>query len=182
MDNEDESKYQVENEGQLYGQVVGENNQITQNFHLPLDEKHRQYIEATRRRQFCVPILTYIRLMASPLAKLRKAHDNLRERPGYFIQGVRYAREVDALTNNAQERFAVAGSELSIDPDGKQVMDALTECLRAKDAYVQAILQPLSKVQTHFFGKADIKVLDELARISDDKLTALEEAIRLYIN
>src|SRR5712672_357909 len=56
MDDQGGSKYQVKSESQLYGQVVGENNQVVQNFHLPLDEKHRQDVEA-RRRQFCVPIL-----------------------------------------------------------------------------------------------------------------------------
>ena len=176
MDAQGGSKYQVNNEGQLYGQVVGDNNQVVQNFHPPFAE-----IEA-RRRQFCIPILTSVHELAPPLAKLREAHDNLWERQKFILEGRRYEQQVNALKNKSQERFALAGSELSIDPDGKRVMDAMVECLKAKQEYVQAILLPLSKFHTRFFGKTDIKVLDELSKRADDKLTALEEAIRVYIH
>ena len=180
MDDQGAGWYQVRSEGQSYGQVVGENNQVVQNFHLPF-ERNRQDVEA-RRRQFCVPILTSIHELAPPLAKLREVHDNLWERPKFFLQGWKYAKEANALSKKAHERFALAGSELSIDPEGQKVMDAMVECLKAKDEYVQAMLHPLRKVHTHFFGKTDAKVLDELAKRGDDKLTVLEEAIRLYVN
>lgn len=176
MDAQGESKYQINNEGQLYGQVVGDHNQVVQNFHPPFAE-----IEA-RRRQFCVPILTSIHEIAPPIAKLREAHDNLWERQKFILKGRRYEQQVNALKNKSHERFALAGSELAIDPDGKRVMDAIVECLKAKDEYVQAMLQPLRKFHTRIFGKTDAKVLDELAKRGDDKLTALEEAIRVYIN
>ncbi len=91
-------------------------------------------------------------------------------------------KQVNALFKTAQERAAVAGSELSIDPAGREVMDALIVYWTAQDEYVQAMLQPLRKVHTRFFGKTDTKVLDELAKKGDEKLTALEEAIRLYVN
>jgi hypothetical protein len=60
--------------------------------------------------------------------------------------------------------------------------DALTVYWAAQDEYLQAMLQPLRKVHTRFFGKTERKVLDELARKGDEKLTALEEAVRLYVD
>ncbi len=82
----------------------------------------------------------------------------------------------------ANERAAVAGSELSIDPAGRKAMDAFVAYLKAQDDYVQAMIKPMRKFHTSFFGKTDISVLDELAEKADDKLTALEEAISIYVD
>ena len=54
--------------------------------------------------------------------------------------------------------------------------------LKAQDDYVQAIIQPLRKLHTSFFGKTDINILDELAKKADGKLTVFEEAIRIYVD
>ena len=143
--------------------------------------KNRQEVKA-QRKQFCVPILISIHELAPIRAKLRKAHDNLWARQELNFQAGSYVKQVNALFKTAQERAAVAGSELSIDPAGREVMDALIVYWTAQDEYVQAMLQPLRKVHTRFFGKTDTKVLDELAKKGDEKLTALEEAIRLYVN
>ena len=61
-------------------------------------------------------------------------------------------------------------------------MDAFVAYLKAQDDYVQAMIKPLRKLHTRFFGKTDISVLDELAKKADDKLTALEEAVRIYVD
>ena len=37
MDRTDESKYHIPNEGPIYGQIIGEGNQITQHFYNPGD-------------------------------------------------------------------------------------------------------------------------------------------------
>jgi 5-methylthioribose kinase len=139
MDNQSGSKYQVKSEGRLYGQIAGDKNQVIQNFYLPLvDEKTKQEVKE-QRRQFCVPILTSIHEIAPLLAKLREAHDNSWERQKYLLQGMRYAKEVNALFKKAHERFALAGSELSIDPDGQKVMDAMVECLGMRQIYLTVV-------------------------------------------
>src|ERR1041385_4827440 len=102
MDTQGGSKYQVNNEGQLYGQVVGDNNQVIKNFLSPLPE-----VEA-RRRQFSIPILTSLHEIAPILAKLREAHDNLWERQKILLQIWIYAKATNALFKKAQERAAVA--------------------------------------------------------------------------
>jgi len=144
-------------------------------------EENRQEVKA-RRRQFCVPVLISIHEFAPLTATLRKAHDNLWARQELIFQAGSYVKLINAASKTAHERAAVAGSELSIDPDGREVMDAFIEYFRAQDEYIQAMLQPLRKVHTRFFGKTDTKVLGELAKKGDEKLTALEEAIRLYVN
>jgi len=144
------------------------------------DEKNRLELKA-QRKQFCVPLLISIHELAPVMAELRKAHDDLWARQELIFQAVGYLKRVNPLFKTTHERAAVAGSELSIDPAGQKVMDAYVAYLKAQEDYVQAIIQPLRKLHTRFFGKADISVLDELAKKADDKLTALEEAVRIYV-
>lgn len=146
-----------------------------------LDAKSRQEARV-QRKQFCVPILVSIHELAPFMAELRKAHDDLWARQKLLSQAGSYAKRVNALFKTFHERSAVAGSELSIDLAGREVMEALTAYYMAQDEYVQAMLQPLRKVHTSFFGKTDIQLLDGLAEKANEKLTALEEAIRLYVD
>jgi len=122
------------------------------------------------------------------MSEFRKAHDDLWARQGLilqsglFFQSDSWVKRMNALVKTANERAAVAGSELSIDPAGRKVMDAFVAYLKAQDEYVQAMIKPLRKLHTRFFGKTDIGVLDELAEKANDKLTALEEAVRIYVD
>ena len=145
------------------------------------DEKNRSELKA-QRKQFCVPLLISIHEFAPIMAELRKAHDDLWARHKLIFQADSFLKRINSLIKSAHERAAVAGSELSIDPAGQNVMDAYVAYLKAQDDYAQAILQPLRKLHTRFFGKNDISVLDDLAKKVDDKLTALEEAIRIYVD
>lgn len=144
------------------------------------DEKNRLELKA-QRKQFCVPILLSIHELAPVMAELRKAHDDLWARQELIFQAKSYLKRVNPLFKTAHERAAMAGSELSIDLAGQKVMDAYIAYLKTQNEYVQAMLQPLRKVQTRFFGKTDRSILDELAKKGDEKLTALEEAVRLYV-
>jgi hypothetical protein len=67
-------------------------------------------------------------------------------------------------------------------PDGQKVMDAFVAYLKAQDDYVQAIIKPMSKFPTWYFNKADTSILDELAIKANDKLSSLEEEIRIFVN
>ncbi len=151
------------------------------------DERNRRELQE-RRRQICVPLLTSLHEFAPVIAELRKALDDLWVRQGFilqsglFFQSDSWVKRMNALVKTANERAAVAGSELSIDPAGRKVMDAFVAYLKAQDEYVQAMIKPLRKLHTRLFGKTDSSVLDELAKKKDEKLTALEEAVRLYID
>ncbi len=151
-----------------------------QNKHLA-DEKNKLELKA-QRKQFCVPLLSSIHELAPEVAELRKAHDNLWARQKFFFQAGSYLNRINRLFETTRERAARAGSELSIDPAGQKVMDAVLAYLKAQDDYVQAIIKPMSKFHTRSFSKADISTLDELAEKANDKLTALEEAIRTFVD
>jgi len=159
----------------VQGQNIGDNQQITQYFGIPLELK-------TYRKQFCVPLLTSIHELAPVMAEFREAHEDLWARQKLFFQSGSYQKRINPIFKTAHERAAVAGSELSIDPDGQKVMDAFVAYLKAQDDYVQAVIKPMSKFPTWYFNKADISTLDELAEKTNEKLSALEEAIRLFVN
>src|SRR5581483_7312316 len=114
-------------------------------------------------------------------AAFRNAHDNLWERQKFFFQAKCYRKQIDYLLEIAQKRAAIAGSELSIDPDGRNVLDAFTTFLQTQANYFQIMAESMG-LQTLFLGKADMHVLDEFASKMDEELTALEEAIRLYVD
>ena len=116
------------------------------------NEENRQEVKA-QRKQFCVPVLISIHEFAPLTAKLREAHDNLWTRQKFIFQADSYVKPVNALSKTAHERAAVAGSELSIDPAGREVMDALIVYFRAQDQYIQAMLQPLRKISYPLFWK-----------------------------
>jgi hypothetical protein len=61
-------------------------------------------------------------------------------------------------------------------------MDAFVAYLKAQDEYAKAMTKPMQKLPTRLFGKADANILDEFAKKGDEKFTALEEAIRLYVD
>lgn len=146
-----------------------------------IDEKSKQELRAYRR-QFCVALLSAIHELAPEIATLREAHDDLLSRQKFFLQAGSYQRRINRLFETARERFARAGSELSIDPAGQNVMDALLVYMKAQDDYIHAIIKPISKFPTWFFKKADISTLDGLAEKANVKLTSLEEAIRLFLD
>lgn len=145
------------------------------------DEKSRLELKV-HRRQFCVALLSVIHELAPELAELRKAHDDLRTRQKLIFRSGSYVKRINRLFETARERIAIAGSELSIDPAGQKVMDAFLGYLKAQNDYVQAIIKPISKFPTWYFNKADISTLDELAGKANDKLTVLEDAIRIFVD
>lgn len=133
------------------------------------------------RKQFCIPLLISIHELAPIVAELRQAHDDLWARQKYFFQLYWRVKRINRLFETAGERAARAGSELSIDPAGQNVMDAYLAYLKAQGEYIQAIIKPMNKFYTRPFNKANISTLDELSQKANDKLTALEEAIRIFV-
>ena len=147
------------------------------------DERNRLDLQE-RRKQICVPLLTSIHEIAPVMAEFRKLHDELWARQQLFWSPSKksYQQRLDALYATANERAAVVGSELSIDPAGQKVKAAFVAYLKAQDTYAKAIYKPMRSFPFYFFAKADTSALDELAKKKDEKLDALEEAVRLYVN
>jgi hypothetical protein len=128
--------------------------------------------------------LTSVHEFAPLAAEFRKLHDELWARQQLFWSQTKksYQQRLNAFFATANERAAVAGSELSIDPAGQTVRDAFVAYLKAQDTYAKAITKPMLTFPGYFFAKADTSALDELAKKADEKFTALEEAVRLYVN
>lgn len=144
------------------------------------DEKNKLELKAYRQ-QFCVPLLSSIHELAPVIAELRHAHDSLWARQKLFSKPKSLVKRLNRLFETANQRAAHAGSELSIDPDGQKVMDAFMACLKAKHDYMHAMTKPMAKFPTWFYNKADSSTLDALAQKANDKLTALEDAIRIFL-
>src|SRR5713226_1400417 len=108
------------------------------------DERNRLELQE-RRRQICVPLLTSVHEFAPVVAEFRKLHDELWARQQLFWSQSKksYQQRLDAFFATANERAAVAGSELSIDPAGQKAKDAFTAYLEAQRDYTQAITRPL---------------------------------------
>jgi hypothetical protein len=145
------------------------------------DERSKLEIKAYRR-EFCVALLSAIHELAPEVAEWRKVHDDLRARAIYFLPAHSNRKRMERRIEAAHEKFARAGSELSIDPAGQKVKDALIAYLNAQNDYVQAICKPMSTFPDRHFKKTDTATLDGLAEKANDKLTALEEAIRIFLD
>ncbi len=144
------------------------------------DEKSKLELKAYRR-QIGVALLSALHELVPEVTELRMAHDDLRTRLQWFLQAHRNRKRRERRIEAVRERIARAGSELSIDPAGQKVMDAFVAYVKAQDGYIQAIMKPMSKFPDRHFNKTDIGTLDELAKKANEKLTALEEAIRIFI-
>src|SRR5260370_13600848 len=95
------------------------------------DERNWREIQE-RRRHMCVPLLTSAHEFAPVVAEFRsKVHDDLWARQQLFLfQENSYVKRINAIFKTANERIAVATSELSIDPAGQKVKDAFVDYLK----------------------------------------------------
>lgn len=148
-----------------------------------LAEERNRLDQQEQRRQVCVPLLTAAHEFAPVVAEFRKIHDDLWARQQLFLFDARsYVKRTNAFFAAANEKIALAASELSIDPAGQKVVDAFVAYLKAQDEYAKAMIKPMQKLPTRLFGKADTSILDEFAKKGDEKFTALEKAVRLYVD
>lgn len=148
--------------------------------HLALERN--AYELKAHRRQICVPLLTSLHELAPIRATFRKVHDSLWERQKFNFQARTYRKQqIASFFKTAQERATTAGSELSIDPGGEKVLAAFTTFLQVQADYFQMMTEAMG-FQSLFLGKVDKGILDEFEKKMDQELTALEEAIRLYVD
>lgn len=133
------------------------------------------------RRETCLRLLVSIRELVLIVAEYRQMHDNLGSRTKMAFTARHHVRKIHTQFQSIQTKLALAGSELSLDPDGKGVMDALVAYLQAQARYIQAIIKPMKSILTFPYGKTDTAVLDALAQQADEHLSVLETVAQFFI-
>jgi hypothetical protein len=134
-----------------------------------------------QRRETCLRILKSIRELVLIVAEYRQMHDNLWIRAKMGFTAWQHVKRIKAQFQSIQNELILAGSELSIDPNGKGVIDAFVAYMQAQARYIQEIIKPMKSPLTFAFGKADTTVLDALSRQVDEQLTILEKAAQDFI-
>jgi hypothetical protein len=134
-----------------------------------------------QRREACLRILISIRKLVLIVAEYRQMHDDLWVRLARGLNSRQHVRRVTAQFQSIQDKLALAGSELSIDPNGKGVMDAFVAYMQAQARYIQEMMKPMTNPLTFAFGKADRAVLDALAEQANEQLSVLEQVAQDFI-
>jgi len=134
-----------------------------------------------QRKETCLRLLISIRELVQIVAEYRQAHDNLWMRLKMGFNSREHMKRIKAQFQSIQNKLILAGSELSIDPNGKGVMDAFVAYMQAQARYIQEIIRPMKSPLTFAFGKTDTAVLDELAKQADEQLSILEKVAQDFI-
>ncbi len=134
-----------------------------------------------QRRETCLRLLISIRELVQIVAEYRQAHDNLWMRSKMAFNSRQHMKRIKAQFQSIQNKLILAGSELSIDPNGKGVMDAFIAYMQAQARYIQEIIKPMKSPLTFPFGKTDTAVLDALAKQADEQLSVLEKVAQNFI-
>ena len=134
-----------------------------------------------QRRETCLRLLTSIRELVLIVAEYRQAHDDLWIRLKMGFNSRQHVRRINTQFQSIQNKLALAGSELSIDPNGIGVLDAFVAYLQAQSRYIREIIRPMKSPLTFAFGKTDTAVLDALAKQADEQLSILEKVAQDFI-
>jgi hypothetical protein len=134
-----------------------------------------------QRIETCLRLLISIRELVLIVAEYRQAHDNLWMRLKLGLNSRQHMKRIKAQFQSIQNKLILAGSELSIDPNGKGVMDAFVAYLQAQARYIQEIIRPMTSPLTFAFGKTDTAVLDALANQANEQLSVLEKVAQDFI-
>jgi TIR domain len=134
-----------------------------------------------QRREACLRILISIRKLVLIVAEYRQMHDDLWVRLARGLNSRQHKRRVTVQFQSILDKLALAGSELSIDPNGKDVMDVFVAYMQAQARYIGEMTKPMTNPLTFAFGKADGAVLDALAEQANEQLSALEKVAQDFI-
>jgi TIR domain len=134
-----------------------------------------------QRREACLRILISIRKLVLIVAEYRQMHDDLWVRLARGLNSRQHKRRVTVQFQSILDKLALAGSELSIDPNGKDVMDVFVAYMQAQARYIGEMTKPMTNPLTFAFGKADRAVLDALAEQANEQLSALEKVAQDFI-
>lgn len=134
-----------------------------------------------QRRVTCLNILISIRVLVQIVTEYRQMHDDLLVRAIMAFNSKRYVKKIKAQFQSIQNKLIVAGSELSLDPDGQGVMDAFVAYLQAQARYIQEMSKPMESPLTFAFGRTDAAVLDAFVAEANEKLSVLEKIAQDFI-
>lgn len=134
-----------------------------------------------QRRETCLRLLVSIRELVQIVVEYRQAHDNLWVRLKMGFNSRQHMKRIKDQFQSIQNKLILAGSELSIDPNGKGVMDAFVVYLQAQARYIQEIIRPIKSPLTFAFGKTDPAVLDTLATQVNEQLSVVEKVVMDFI-
>ena len=134
-----------------------------------------------QRRETCLSILTSVRKLVQIITEYRQMHDNLWIRAKMGFTAWQHVKKIKAQFQSIQNKLILAGSELSIDPNGKGVMDVLVAYMQAQARYIQEMIKPMKSPFTFAFGRADTAALDALSQQADEQLTILEKVAQDFI-
>jgi hypothetical protein len=134
-----------------------------------------------QRRETCLRLLTSIHELVPIVAEYRQRHDDLWIRLITGFNSRQHKKSIKAKFQSIQHKLALAGSELSIDPNGKDVIDAFVAYMQAQSRYAQEIIKPMESPLTFAFGKTDAAVLDAFAEQANEQLSILEKVAQDFI-
>lgn len=134
-----------------------------------------------QRREICLRLLMSIRELVPIVVEYRQAHDDLWMRHKMFSNSRQHTKRIKVQFQSIQNKLILAGSELSIDPNGKCVMDAFVAYMQAQARYIQEIIKPMKSPLTFMFGKTDTAVLDALAEQTNEQLSVFETVVQGFI-
>lgn len=134
-----------------------------------------------QRRETCLRLLVSIRELVLIVAESRQMHDDLWIRLKMGFNSRQHVIRIKAQFQSIQNKVALAGSELSLDPKGKGVIDAFVAYMQAQARYIQEMMKPMTNPLTFAFGKADRAVLDALAEQANERLSVLEQVAQDFI-
>jgi TIR domain len=134
-----------------------------------------------QRRETCLRLLISVRELVLIVAESRQMHDDLLVRLKMGFNSRQHVIEIKTQFQSIQDKIALAGSELSIDPNGKGVMDAFVAYMQAQARYIQVMMKPMTNPLTFAFGKADKAVLDAFADQANERLSVLEQVAQDFI-
>jgi hypothetical protein len=134
-----------------------------------------------QRRETCLRLLTSIREFVLIVAEYRQMHDDLWTRLKMGFNSRQHVRRINTQFQSIQQKLALVGSELSLDPNGKAVMDAIVAYMQAQSRYIREIIRPMTSPLTFAFGKTNTVVIDALAEQANEQLSVLEKIAQDFI-
>lgn len=134
-----------------------------------------------QRRETCLRLLVSIREFVSIVAEYRQMHDDLLMRAKIGFTSRQHKSKIKAQFQSIESKLILTGSELSLDPNGKSVLDAFVAYMQAQARYLQAMMRPMANPFIFAFGKTDTAVLDMLSKQANDQLSVLEKVSQDFI-
>lgn len=134
-----------------------------------------------QRRETCLRLLVSVREFVDIIFEYRQMHDDLLMRAKVGFTSRQHRRKIKAQFQSIESKLILAGSELSLDPNGNSVMDAFVAYMEAQARYIQAMMRPMTNPFIFPFGKANRAVLNALANQANERFSVLEKVAQEFV-